>query len=162
MTVKDGKGAAMQRPCFFLIYVLQMIDPEIRDAHLQQEREWLMIFMAKKFGVLMLCSAVLAGCQTVRQTTDKKTGIQVTTVAVRGCGNPSQTLTWVKRPGKKEDSYASTGGDLCNTAVAGTLGVVGQGVGSVMLPRSHGDTFQISSGSLSVAQQGTNVRIGGQ
>ncbi len=106
-----------------------------------------------KFLAVCLVGASATACQTVSQKTDEKTGITVTTVAVRGCGNPSQTMTWVKRPGKKEDSYASTGGDLCNTAVAGIFGVAAAGVGSGMLPRGVGDTVNITAGSMSVSQQ---------
>lgn len=117
----------------------------------------------KKIKLLMvpLLAMSAAGCITVTDKTDKKTGINVQTVAVRGCGNPSQTLTWVNRPGAKEDSFASTGPDLCNTGLAAALGAAGQIAAASVLPKGEGITNTVVSGAQAVSSQNqsTNVKV---
>lgn len=112
-----------------------------------------------KIMAAIAMTVLVAGCSTVSQRLDSKTGILVTTVAVRGCGNPSQTLTWVQRPGHKEDAYASTGADLCGTAVGGAFGVAA----SAVLPRGGDTTFNNAnasgSSSVSSSDQKTNVNV---
>ena len=116
----------------------------------------------KKIHMLVpLLALAVTGCMSVSKETDRKTGIEVTTVAVRGCGNPSQTMTWVKRPGEKESSFASTGGDLCNTGLAAALGAAGQIGAAAVLPQSAGITNTVISGSQALSQQSSSVKIGG-
>ena len=111
--------------------------------------------------MVLLLATFVTGCVTVSDTTDKKTGINVQTVAVRGCGNPSQTMTWVKRPGAKEDSYASTGPDLCNTGLAAALGAAGQIAAASVLPQGEGIVNTVVSGAQAVSSQNqsTNVKV---
>jgi len=113
-----------------------------------REREGKSMFY-KIAGVVMVGLAA-SGCVTTREyaTPDGKHNVTVT--AVRGCGNPSQTITTVETKGRKPIHFASTGQDLCNTAVGGILGAAGQIGGAMAMP---GSNFVISSGAVVNADQ---------
>ena len=115
--------------------------------------------MKIKLLMVPLMALTVTGCVSVTDKTDKKTGINIQTVAVRGCGNPSQTMTWVKRPGKKESSFASTGADLCNTGLAAALGAAGQIGAAAVLPKSAGIANTVISGSQANSNQTSTVTV---
>ncbi len=112
----------------------------------------------KLLTTMVVVAAALSSCVTITEKTDKKTGIKATVVAHNGCGGPSVTAMYIKRPGQKEDSAVFSGPDLCNTGLAAGLGAVGQIVSAGMIRPSN---TTLVSGSFSQAQQGTSVRIGG-
>lgn len=103
---------------------------------------------------IVLCVS-LAGCITVDQKIDPKLGIKITSIGVTGCGDPSHRITYIDRPGHKEDSFASSGPDLCNTATAGAFGVAANAV----LPRGQGinNTVYSQSSSLAHSQQSSSI-----
>lgn len=103
----------------------------------------------------VLLSVFAVGCTTVTSTIDTKTGIEVTTVAVRGCGNPSQTMTWVNRPGKPEDSFASAGADPCNTILASGAQVAAAAV----LPGGGGIINNVGSQAISNQTQNAALKV---
>lgn len=99
--------------------------------------------------------SALSGCITIDQKSDPKLGVTVTTVAVTGCGNPSQRITYVERRGHKEDSLGSAGPDPCNAVIGAGGGIIA----NTVLPHSGGITVQ--SGSWSQSGTSTSVNVGG-
>ena len=113
---------------------------------------------ATRIFTMLALGVSLAACQTtVVKNTEEKTGIETTTVSHKGCGSPSVTALYINRPGKKEDSVAFSGPDLCNTAVAGAFGAVGQIVSAGIIRPANSNTTLISAAT---ASQGTKVQIG--
>lgn len=110
--------------------------------------------MKKLIVSAVVLPLALSACTStsINQKMDEKTGIKVTTVAVAGCGVPSQTMTWVDRPGKVEESYASTGSDICTSVGTGAAA-------SAVLPRSEGIQNTVVSGSSSNAQQTMDLNL---
>lgn len=104
-------------------------------------------------AMLLLGSMALTGCISTSVHVSKE-GIKTTSVAVRGCGNPSQTITRVETPGKQDITFGSAGPDLCNTITNASIGALGQMGAAHLLPESH---INVSSGSVN--ENNTDVRI---
>ena len=107
-------------------------------------------------GGVLFMSTALAGCISTAVDVSPE-GIKTTSIAVHGCGNPSQTITRVETPGKPDMTLGSAGPDLCNTVVAAEIGAAGQIGASAVLP---GSTINVSSGSVNETNTNTNVNVG--
>ena len=105
---------------------------------------------------MLFASIVLTGCISTQVDVSRE-GIKTTSIAVRGCGNPSQTITRVETPGKPDMTLGSAGPDLCNTVVAAAIGAAGQIGASAVLP---GSNINVSSGSVNETNTNTNVNVG--
>lgn len=104
--------------------------------------------------IALVLSGVLTGCISTTVNTSPE-GVKTTSTAVRGCNNPSQTITRVETPGKPDITFGSTGSDLCNTIAAAAIGAAGQIVASSVLP---GSAINVSSGSVNETNTSTNVQ----
>ena len=110
-----------------------------------------------KVFLVVAVAMVLSGCVSFSHGTDEKTGIEVTSIGIVGCGNPSQRLTYVRMPGQqKADQYASTESDPCTTMAAAATGAAGSIVSAGVI-RPSNTTINTSSGAI--AQQGTEVTV---
>jgi len=109
----------------------------------------------QRFSTVMLLSmsAILTGCISTTVDTSPE-GVKTTSTAVRGCNNPSQTITRVETPGKPDITFGSTGADLCNTIASAAIGAAGQIAASSVLP---GSALNVSSGSVNETNTNTNV-----
>lgn len=105
--------------------------------------------------VMGVVASALSGCVTTTVHVSKE-GIKTTSVAIRGCNNPSQTITRVETPGKPDITFGSSGGDFCNTVASAAIGAAGQVAASSVLP---GSTINVSSGSINETITNTNVAV---
>ena len=105
-------------------------------------------------GAAVLLSVSLTGCISTQVHVSKDGSVKTTTTAVRGCGNPSQTITRVETKGKADITFGSTGSDLCTVVAGSAVSAAGQVLASHVLP---GSNINVSSGSVN--ESNTDVDI---